>query len=340
MVQGTRMEFFGLFTVRPGVDSIALDDAGEWLYFAPVTNTHLYRVRTADLHDPRLSWRELESPRRALRREDHERRHRDRRRRHALPVGSRALGGRRARPGPPAPHAGEGRAAALARRLRVRARRLALRDVQRAAPGDPEERRRRSRRTRRIRSGACGSTSASPRARACGSSQLGTRASSSERAERRVGRERVARDRAPRTCRARPSARRTRPRASRTRRGTWCRAARARRSGPPSGEVVWISPSMPSSDDASTTLDASLQEVRSSIVMFPPSPTADARTLGVVQHHELGIEGDVAAAAEAGADVGGDRAVLDVDQPAARRSRCRRRRRPRPTSSPARRCAR
>jgi len=61
VVQGTRMEFFGLFTVRPGVDSIALDDAGEWLYFAPVTNTHLYRVRTADLHDPRLPWRELES---------------------------------------------------------------------------------------------------------------------------------------------------------------------------------------------------------------------------------------------------------------------------------------
>jgi len=61
VVQGTRMEFFGLFTVRPGVDSIALDDAGEWLYFAPVTNAHLYRVRTADLLDARLPWRELES---------------------------------------------------------------------------------------------------------------------------------------------------------------------------------------------------------------------------------------------------------------------------------------
>ena len=59
VVQGTRMEFFGLFTVRPGVDSIALDDAGEWLYFAPVTSNHMYRVRTADLHDPRLPWREL-----------------------------------------------------------------------------------------------------------------------------------------------------------------------------------------------------------------------------------------------------------------------------------------
>ncbi len=61
VVQGTRMEFFGLFTIRPGVDSIALDDAGEWLYFAAVTANHIYRVRTADLHDPRMPWRELAS---------------------------------------------------------------------------------------------------------------------------------------------------------------------------------------------------------------------------------------------------------------------------------------
>jgi len=60
VVQGRRMELLGLFTVRPGVDSIALDEAGEWLYFAPVTNNHLYRVRTADLRDGRLSWSELE----------------------------------------------------------------------------------------------------------------------------------------------------------------------------------------------------------------------------------------------------------------------------------------
>jgi sugar lactone lactonase YvrE len=59
VVQGKRMEFFGLFTVRPGVDSIALDAAGEWLYFAPVTNRHLYRVRTDDLDDPDLDWRAL-----------------------------------------------------------------------------------------------------------------------------------------------------------------------------------------------------------------------------------------------------------------------------------------
>jgi sugar lactone lactonase YvrE len=61
VVQGQRMEFYGLFTVRPGVDSIALDDAGEWLYFAPVTSNHLYRVRTADLDDPSMPWRDLEA---------------------------------------------------------------------------------------------------------------------------------------------------------------------------------------------------------------------------------------------------------------------------------------
>ncbi len=61
VVQGVRMEFFGLFTVRPGVDSIALDSAGEWLYFASVTSNQMYRVRTADLNDPHLPWRELES---------------------------------------------------------------------------------------------------------------------------------------------------------------------------------------------------------------------------------------------------------------------------------------
>ena len=61
VVQGRRMEFYGLFTVRPGADSIALDDAGEWLYFAAVTSRHMYRVRTSDLREPRIPWRVLES---------------------------------------------------------------------------------------------------------------------------------------------------------------------------------------------------------------------------------------------------------------------------------------
>lgn len=48
------IEVLGLFAVRPGVDSIALDRKGEWLYFAAVTATKMYRVRTRDLNDPSL----------------------------------------------------------------------------------------------------------------------------------------------------------------------------------------------------------------------------------------------------------------------------------------------
>ena len=61
VVQGVRMEFFGFFDIRPNVDSIALDDAGEWLYFAPVTSRWLYRVRTRDLDDETLLREALES---------------------------------------------------------------------------------------------------------------------------------------------------------------------------------------------------------------------------------------------------------------------------------------
>lgn len=59
VVQGRRMVALGLVSIRPGVDSIALDLAGEWLYFAPVTNLHLYRARTADLRNERLTTGEL-----------------------------------------------------------------------------------------------------------------------------------------------------------------------------------------------------------------------------------------------------------------------------------------
>jgi major royal jelly protein len=61
VVQGVRMEFYGVFAIRPGVDSIALDDAGDWLYFAPVTNQWLYRVHTKDLNDETLDRETLES---------------------------------------------------------------------------------------------------------------------------------------------------------------------------------------------------------------------------------------------------------------------------------------
>jgi sugar lactone lactonase YvrE len=60
VVQGRTMLIFGLFAVRPGVDSIALDRDGEWLYFAPVTSNHMYRTRRADLDEEALSARQLE----------------------------------------------------------------------------------------------------------------------------------------------------------------------------------------------------------------------------------------------------------------------------------------
>lgn len=59
VVQGRRMVAFNLVAIRPGVDSIALDTRGEWLYFAPVTNLHLYRARAADLRNPALGAAEL-----------------------------------------------------------------------------------------------------------------------------------------------------------------------------------------------------------------------------------------------------------------------------------------
>lgn len=59
VVKGRRMTAFGLVDIRPGVDSIALDRNGEWLYYAPVTSTQLYRVRAADLRDSALSAADL-----------------------------------------------------------------------------------------------------------------------------------------------------------------------------------------------------------------------------------------------------------------------------------------
>lgn len=54
-VQGRRMELFGVFAIRPGVDSIALDRENQWLYFGAVTATAMYRARLSDLLDPSLS---------------------------------------------------------------------------------------------------------------------------------------------------------------------------------------------------------------------------------------------------------------------------------------------
>ena len=59
VVQGRKMQIFGLFAVRPGVDSIALSPDGEWLYYAAVTSPYMYRVRTQYLRNPALPSREL-----------------------------------------------------------------------------------------------------------------------------------------------------------------------------------------------------------------------------------------------------------------------------------------
>jgi sugar lactone lactonase YvrE len=61
VVQGREMNIFGLFAIRPGVDSIALDKSGDWLYFAPVTNNHLCRVHTKYLKNDLLSSIQLSS---------------------------------------------------------------------------------------------------------------------------------------------------------------------------------------------------------------------------------------------------------------------------------------
>jgi sugar lactone lactonase YvrE len=55
VVQGRKMLVFGIFAIQPGVDSIALDRRGEWLYFGALTSRQLYRVRARDLNNPRLS---------------------------------------------------------------------------------------------------------------------------------------------------------------------------------------------------------------------------------------------------------------------------------------------
>jgi hypothetical protein len=59
VVQGRRMAAFGLVDIRPGVDSIALDRNGDWLYYAAVTARRMYRVRSADLRNAELSAAEL-----------------------------------------------------------------------------------------------------------------------------------------------------------------------------------------------------------------------------------------------------------------------------------------
>ncbi len=51
---GRDMTLFGFVTLKIGVDSIALDKQGRWLYYAPVSDDRMYRIATKDLNDERL----------------------------------------------------------------------------------------------------------------------------------------------------------------------------------------------------------------------------------------------------------------------------------------------
>lgn len=58
-VEGTKMLMFGVFAIRPGVDSIALDRNEEWLYFSPVTDDKMWRVKVSELNNSQFSPQEL-----------------------------------------------------------------------------------------------------------------------------------------------------------------------------------------------------------------------------------------------------------------------------------------
>jgi sugar lactone lactonase YvrE len=51
---GRDMIVLGFYTLHIGVDTIALDRKGEWLYYGPVNGARLYRIRTRDLRDATL----------------------------------------------------------------------------------------------------------------------------------------------------------------------------------------------------------------------------------------------------------------------------------------------
>jgi hypothetical protein len=60
--QGKEMLLLGgLYPMHPALDSIGLDEAGEWLYYGPMSHETLFRVKTRDLLDVSLSPADLSS---------------------------------------------------------------------------------------------------------------------------------------------------------------------------------------------------------------------------------------------------------------------------------------
>ncbi len=56
-----KMSFLGgLVDLKTGVDGIAIDASGEWLYYGAINHSGLYRVRVGDLRNPTLPLRQLE----------------------------------------------------------------------------------------------------------------------------------------------------------------------------------------------------------------------------------------------------------------------------------------
>lgn len=51
VVQGRAMTVFGLVTINPGVDGLALDEQQGWLYFASISADQLYRIPVPVLND-------------------------------------------------------------------------------------------------------------------------------------------------------------------------------------------------------------------------------------------------------------------------------------------------
>ena len=52
---GRDMSLYGILTLKIGIDSIALDKEGKWLYYAPVSDDRFYRLSTADLENDTLT---------------------------------------------------------------------------------------------------------------------------------------------------------------------------------------------------------------------------------------------------------------------------------------------
>ena len=61
VVHGKKTVVFGIFAIRPNIDSFALDQEGEWLYYGPTTSRHMYRIQTKYLLDWHVGASELPS---------------------------------------------------------------------------------------------------------------------------------------------------------------------------------------------------------------------------------------------------------------------------------------